>query len=127
MRESPPTMVDVVDRRPEILKLDMAETVPCMIVEPPTLKLPPVAIEEIVETALSTLIVQALILLAVNEPAIIRAPPTYTLLPVEMAPATLRFWRVLIEPVVKMLEVVYSSLAMKALPRVDRLPAIFTL
>ena len=127
IRESPPTMLDVVDRRPAILKLDKAETVPSIIVEPPTLKLPPVAIEEIVEKEFSTLIVQALMLLIAIEPTTKREPPTYTLLPVETAPATLTFWRVLIEPVANTLEVIYNSLPIKAFPRVDRDPPIFTL
>lgn len=105
IKESPPTMLEAVDRRPAILKLDIALTVPCMIVEPPTLKLPPAAIEEIVDTVFSTLIVQALILLIPNEPATTTDPPTYTLLAVEMPPATFKFWRVLIEPVARMLDV----------------------
>ena len=126
-RESPPTILEVVDRRPPILKLDKAETVPNIIVEPPTLKLPPVAIEEIVEKEFSTLIVQAFILLMVIAPSTTREPPTYTLLPVEMAPATLTFSRVLIEPVAIILDVTYNSFPMKALPRVDREPPILTL
>jgi hypothetical protein len=126
MSESPPTMLEVVDRRPIILKLDMALTFPCMMVEPPTLKLPPEAIEEIVEKEFSTLIVQALILLIAIEPTTKREPPTYTLLPVEMPPATLTFSRVLIEPVAKILDVMYNSFPMKALPRVDREPPILT-
>ena len=127
MRESPPTIVEAVDRRPAILKLDMALTVPIMIVEPPTFKLPPEANEEIVENEFSTLIVQALILLIAIEPTTKREPPTYTLLPVEMPPAIFTFSRVLIEPVAKILDVTYNSLATNALPRVDREPPIFTL
>ena len=98
-------MLEAVDRRPAILKLDMADTVPCMIVEPPTLKLPPAAIEEIVEMEFSTLIVQALILLISNPPPTTTEPPTYKLLAVEMPPATFIFARVLIEPVARILDV----------------------
>jgi len=98
-------MLEAVDRRPAILKLDIALTVPRMMVEPPTLKLPPAAIEEIVEMEFSTLIVQALILLISNPPPTTTEPPTYKLLAVEMPPATFIFARVLIEPVAKMLEV----------------------
>ena len=127
IKESPPTILEAVDRRPAILKLDSALTVPCMIVEPPTLKLPPVAIEEIVDTVLSTLIVQALILLIPNEPTTRRDPPTYTLLAVEMPPATFKFSRVLIEPVARILDVTLSSFAMKAFPSVDREPPMLTL
>jgi hypothetical protein len=127
MRESPPTMLEVVDSSPPILKLDKALTVPNMIVEPPTLKLPPLANEEIVEKEFSTLIVQALILLIAIAPTTKREPPTYTLLAVEMPPAIFIFSRVLIEPVAKILDVMYSSLPIKAFPRVDRDPPIFTL
>lgn len=75
IKESPPIMLEVVDRKPVTLTLERTFTIPLMIVEAFTFKAPPTTMEESTVIVLFTLSVEVFILLKATPPTTLRVPP----------------------------------------------------